>query len=589
MTRTISYFVALAISGIYISGCSHIPYKDAFPSHFADSSAPKAGGELKDFLVQQGIIAKTSDKPAPADAMATLPPDFQIASMTGYLICVLDADGGVNVPFWSSLGHSTTQRQFAYTRTQWYSNSGNSRRAHDRFMALGYRKYSPIGFPDVTFFMPQIDYDVAMDEGYGVDWAIYLEKWVNAANSIRQLLVKNDELRGAIVSDQALSDDLTRRITLADVQVAQINGFADNVEAEAKTLEQRIAEVAQGRMFALAVGMLRKPYVNVVYDPKTDFLLNAVEKNLENVSSKPWAGAQAKNPYLDSETAQALDKANAIFANPDKEAPDIAADIKATGIKSISIASGARTPLNQMAQKNPDAAKAFDSNHAIGIATDIAMKGTPFDVSAQNPSPANLATYNTVKAVLAKAGLVAPVPFGTASERNHFELNKYSSTNPHADRKGLNDKRIKMFKEYEKAAKEEYEKQKSDYAYASETQNNLVNSRGILLGQLEVKSKQLQDRQQKLEAAQRRLDDLNQRRARDADELNRRIQERQRRQNSNPRDGRGPVDRSSPAPSGAGAGGGDNHGGDHAAGGGDNHGGDHGGGSIEVIHGGPMN
>ena len=187
-----------------------------------------------------------------------------------------------------------------------------------------------------------------------------------------------------------------------------------------------------------------KPFANKRYSVKQDFFMPIYQESLYNITNCDFDSKQVSNKHLDLEMVQALNKVNEIFKEPAKYYPQFLAQIKATGIKKITIASAARSPMLQYRLTAKNKAPYLQSFHMLGLAIDLEMKGKNFDFRENSNY---LKHYLTLEKVLKKAGLVFSEP--RSVDPNHVELYKYCfKKNPNADITTLEIKEQKVLKDF---------------------------------------------------------------------------------------------------------------------------------------------
>src|SRR5262245_17600238 len=87
-----SRVIVLVQIAVAVSGCSTIPYNQAFPWQYETVSRP-ISPIYSDLYTATGMAAPKEARRISEDLLATFPDDFALAYYAGYLVCVID-DGG---------------------------------------------------------------------------------------------------------------------------------------------------------------------------------------------------------------------------------------------------------------------------------------------------------------------------------------------------------------------------------------------------------------------------------------------------------------------------------------------------------------
>jgi len=180
---------------------------------------------------------------------------------------------------------------------------------------------------------------------------------------------------------------------------------------------------------------------NQPYETIADPFCVIYQSALINIEGEEFDSNQVSNKTLDLEMIQALWTANLILAQPKKCSPTLAGRIKRLGLERITIASASRSPYLQARLKNDYKAGYLQSVHLLGLAVDLEMKGTSFDIKSYPNDAMMRFNYETLEMVLNMAGLVFSEP--KDRDPNHVELFRYcKKKNPNWDESELLKKNI---------------------------------------------------------------------------------------------------------------------------------------------------
>jgi len=188
-----------------------------------------------------------------------------------------------------------------------------------------------------------------------------------------------------------------------------------------------------------------------IYHVESDPFYMVYQLRLSNYEHCSFNSPQASNKYLDPEMILALERVNLILSQPEKFAPQMVNMIKESGINKISLASASRSPMQQYYLSSRYKANFMDSFHMLGLAVDLEMEGTPFDVK-HNPQEAKMmANYHLLGLVIEKAGLVFSEPMD--KDPNHVELFRYCrKKNSSFDQRVLLEKELLLVKDFQRMA-----------------------------------------------------------------------------------------------------------------------------------------
>lgn len=147
------------------------------------------------------------------------------------------------------------------------------------------------------------------------------------------------------------------------------------------------------------------------------------------IRGKSFDSDQVSNKHLDSRMVKALDHLNQLLSNPSELPKKVREPLIRGKLNVITIASASRSPLHQASLGKRYRAKAFHSNHLLGLAVDLEMNGKPFDIKRRGKEQEVKEVYEALKQVMAMAGLFFSEP--PQVDPNHVELLEWSRKSDH--------------------------------------------------------------------------------------------------------------------------------------------------------------
>ena len=165
------------------------------------------------------------------------------------------------------------------------------------------------------------------------------------------------------------------------------------------------------------------------YDFGKDPLAPFYRENLAPIQGKNFDSHQVSNKHLDPRMIDALEKLNRLLDDPSSLPDKTEATLKKSGLKKVTIASASRSPSHQASLGSSYRAAPFNSNHLLGMAVDLEMKGKPFDIKRRGKEPQVIETYEALKETMAIAGLYFSEP--VKKDPNHVELLAWSRKSDH--------------------------------------------------------------------------------------------------------------------------------------------------------------
>jgi hypothetical protein len=229
----------------------------------------------------------------------------------------------------------------------------------------------------------------------------------------------------AVLDEQQALNQQLKSQTAAEAPIA--DGLQGQLAAEYTKYNDLWTQVRALHLklgdYAFTPGALLELTKKPDYSHDRDYLVSAIKDNLQAMPlTINWDSKQVSDPYLQPELIDAIEHFQS----------EHSAELAALGVPRLVVVSAARTPINQLAQQsdNPVAAGVFTTGHAMGVAFDFSMAGTPVDVK---PYVGNQATPDDFDK-LHTAGL----PPGSKPER--VTLFSQYQQNPVAYRQSYTDK-----------------------------------------------------------------------------------------------------------------------------------------------------
>jgi len=161
-------------------------------------------------------------------------------------------------------------------------------------------------------------------------------------------------------------------------------------------------------------------------DPLAEFY----QKELVSIEGKAFDSNQVSNKHLDPKMVVAIEKLNQILANPSKLPKNAQLALKKANLKKVTLASASRSPLHQFRIGGQYKASPFASNHLLGMAVDLEMKGKPFDIKRRAHEEDVKKAYEALKLAMNQAGLFFSEP--VHKDPNHIELLAWSRKSHHS-------------------------------------------------------------------------------------------------------------------------------------------------------------
>lgn len=379
--------VAGCIAYVFSTSCTKVPYPKAFPLHYGITQAEETsevGGFAQpnsppNVLGNNGLLTE--------DVVATLPIDFALAHHVGYLRCLLDFEGYILIP------GSDGRFNFPFSN-RFFARSNDFREFTNAWEGKEYLRYDPVGYPNLSCFMPSED----PVEFFGLGW---LTDWTNLVSSWQENELEIESLKTAVSNTYTLNASNALLLSGVNAEIADLNSKIAETEGQLVQAKQHLVSIQ--RSFIVKEPEYPPFDPKIPYDKDIDPFYGVLKKFLLNVSSKPWLDlSQVSGPYVDHELAQVLDVVHETLSDPkkiEKLPAEIRQAIVETGFQ-LKVTSGSRTPWKQATEipaakaKNLPAADYSKSRHMFGQSVDI-----------RQPYQEGTSEYNNVKKILGHFGL----------------------------------------------------------------------------------------------------------------------------------------------------------------------------------------
>ena len=406
---------------VVILGCRYeIRAIEAFPTHF-DASA-------------DGPVVIESAYDMPADIVAALPPDFRLAGLVGYLTLVLDPLGEIR------------SRDEDTWRDSDYAPSNQFRESLRKFSTEEFRRFYPPGYRHAVAVIPNIDIVETLEIELAQNWMSFFHDYYAARDALSREEAEFASMNTVITEAEQVLSSLVGQIASTVQATEAARSQSANLDAATAGIKRR-QELGDGPLRPL----------KIQYSFADDILRSVYENRLSDVRGRAPM-RNVSNPFLHEETIAAIERANAIIANPSAHlVPHIAEIVEAAALTPITLASASRSPLKQATLTSPTRASYMNSRHALGVAVDVAFSGANYNSRSESPSSEALQNYGAFMMVMASAGLVRPTRMENWSERNHFVVSRFSDvsdgqTNPAYSAAAYTDLAIDMFTAMEAAS-----------------------------------------------------------------------------------------------------------------------------------------
>lgn len=393
--------VVVIFGAVGLSACSTISFEDAYTNAYADEERPQHR------MDEAGGVTTFNDyKTLPREVYSALPPKFKVAGLTDHLVVIrddngyisyLDGRGGNRV----NLSRGVNSISFKNARAIWRSNEWIENKL--------------TGYFNFTAFIRDLDYDYVFEVEHEQDWSNWVIEYFENEQTLGRIDHDNTELRSDIQNATTTLSNLKRR-------EADLLNSARDSRRQGDTYRSRASLTEQEPISPLFDFTTRSDS----YDFDEDPFGWVYENNMADAGAENWNIQSAvENTTTHPDTVDAYNNFLDRMNNPlDYYSPEFA--YRVSQLTPPSIASLSRSIIHQATLTNPSAAGWLSSNHATGIAVDLGMAGTNYNVRQSNPSIAQEQNYRVFEEVLNDAGFVREVAYSDWRERNHFTLAKYA-------------------------------------------------------------------------------------------------------------------------------------------------------------------
>lgn len=477
-SRFVKTTVVLSVFAM-LTSCTGVSFNHIYPAHFPTPSGE--GSAIGTHIPEVRILQNPNE--IPPEIVEVLPAEFRLAHHVGLLTVILDGSGKM-YPASRSLSYTENSADF-YSKIQLYQSTD-------------YRNLKPMGYPHVFAAMPDIDITETFALELGQDWLRMLHQYYNKLEEVEKIHTEISNLAQNIANSANTSSEL-------DVNIASIESQIAASRARTQQLRQEAAQINQENNL-LAAEILGEP-LNISYHYPADLFREVYEERLVNVRGR-LSMRGVGNPHLHLEAVEAIELANAMITNPSAYFDtEIAQQISDANLTPLTLASASRSILEQAALSSATRAGYLDSNHALGVAFDLAFAGTNYNVRTGIPDQETLERYSTLMIVLDSAGITRPTVDSNQAETNHFVVTRYAARsqgekNPDFDHEAYVNLAIEMFTAFREAGDRAWLDALTSINTLSKRRESLVRNYHLLQQEIEQKLEKLKSKRNELKGAQ---------------------------------------------------------------------------------------